>query len=150
MRPENRGDIRFELTHIVDDEMPVLQKILTRVDKLLRLATDTSTTDGERAVAAVEAARLIRENALVISEPVIKAKRKKKYNKTENSPVSRTSAPATSTASSPAPSSTWKSVVTLKNGNCGYCGKEFRSGDIVCVDTANGSMICRDWICIDG
>lgn len=44
-------------------------KAITRAEKLLRLAADRSTTDAERASAAVEVARIITEYRLRLTAP---------------------------------------------------------------------------------
>ena len=107
--------------------MPASPKILRRIENLIRLANDQSTTDGERANAAVEAVRLIHEHKVgLVPEPPPKPARKRVRPSTQQM-------------------SDWKVRIASKNGECGECGGSISRGDSIWFDPPTGRAMHIDW-----
>jgi hypothetical protein len=91
--------------------MPVDDKTLSRISKLLKLAAPSSnTTVAERESAALEAARLIAEFDVSIGESA--------EIPTEPKHVSQ---------------NTWMRSVALQFCSCSYCNKQISRGDVVWI-----------------
>jgi hypothetical protein len=97
--------------------VPVDQKIIDRVEKLLRLAGPATNSEHERTSAALEAARLFNEHQLIVT-----TKDAKKRN-------------ARPRAKPPAPPTPWNAAVvpTDFTAKPGWC-KSVAARDSVCVD----------------
>lgn len=106
--------------------MPASPKILRRIENLIRLTT-SSTFDGERTNAAVEAVRLIHEHGVgLTTTPAPKPARKRVRPSTQQM-------------------SDWKVRVASKDGECGECGLPYSRGDSIWFDPPTGRAMHIDW-----
>ncbi len=96
--------------------MTVDQKVLERIEKLLRLAGPSSKgSDHERASAALEAARLFDKHDVELTEP---------------KPTGRASKVS---AKSAVKDNAWVLSIALQPSGCSHCGNKISRGDAVWI-----------------
>lgn len=123
--------------------MTVAAKVISRVEKLLRLGADREAADNEREVAAVEAARLIKEHGLrVVSAPVARtpprAVARQGHTRESRTRVSPSEARDTYG---------FHSSVAMAAGTCDYCNKPYDRGEAVFTNQATGQVVHVTWPC---
>ena len=105
--------------------MALEPKIAERIAKLLRLAAPSSgTTEGERASAALEAAKLIAEHKLVVAEPQPVEKPRQRRARPRSRPAdrpTRPSAPSRDMYVQVDPLDEWAEVDVMSPTKCAKC-----------------------------
>lgn len=117
---------------------PVPAKVLKRVRDLVRLA-GSSSFEGERTNAAVEAVRLIHLYDIPIGEPPPK--------RTSSSRVTITHPPRSRPTIIEMWSRGWHSRTAPKAGVCDVCGEKYERGETVYHDPRTGANIHVYWPC---
>lgn len=108
---------------VVDD------KVLARVERLLRLAAPSSnTTLQEREVAAVEAARLIEEHDLVLT------RRERRERRSRRETEHRPRAPSSS-------DDNWSLRRVQQHMHCSFCGGLVSPGDVAWFNTTSRKIV---------